>query len=371
MSDPSRAAGRGPGGALLLLALGIVLAAALGEIVARVLWQVRPPATAAPPVVARAPILAPDGAPLPEIHRVRDLKRPGVRAINAGVYYRTNRAGFRGPDVSLRPAPGVFRVVVAGDSIVMGHGVPERDAYPAQLGPRLEGRAVPKVQVLNLGLSGLHLSAVVKRVEQIGLAHHPDLLVYGFTPNDIKGPEYEALGSEAGAAEHLARHRRFADSPSFLLRSVWPRWVALSDLLFRPPGSVGHEVHHNYFENPAAWRRFTSGLDALAGFGRSEGICVVLLIHTHLAQLDWLHPFLDVYGRVADAARARGIEVVESFPQLRGRDPTELRLGYVDTHPNAAGHALLADVLAAGLLALPSSCWEGRAGRYDLAAGAR
>ncbi len=358
-------------GTALLLVAGVVLAGLVGEVAARVLWRLRPPATAPPRAEPARPreIPAPDGTPLPELRRVRDLKQPNVRAINAGVYYRTNRAGFRGPDFPPRPAPGVFRIVVAGDSIVMGHGVEEEDAYPAQLAGRLSGEGLPRVEVLNLGLSGLHLSAVVKRVERIGLPHHPDLIVYGFTLNDIRGPEYEARGGDETAAERLALHQRFADSPSYLLRSVWPRWLALRDLLFRPPGSLGHELHHNFFENPAAWARFTRGLDDLAGYGRSEGICVVLLIHTHLAQLDWLHPFLDVYERVADAARARRIAVVESFPRLRGRDPTELRLGFVDTHPNAAGHALLADVLAEALLELPDACWQGRRDRPERRTG--
>lgn len=343
-----------------LLFLGIVLALLAGELAARVVWQLRPPATAAPRVPPPDPSgLPPDWASLPDLRRVRDLDAPNLRAMNAGAYYRTNSAGFRGPEVSPRPAPGVFRIVVAGDSITMGHGVAEADAYPARLEVLLnEAGGVPPVEVLNLGLSGTNVHSVAGRIERLGLPLHPDLLVYGFTVNDIKGPDFEPGASPEEVEARRDRHLRFADSPSYLLRTVWPRWLTLRDLLFRPPGSLGHELHHNYFENPPAWEHFTAGLDRLAAIGRREDICVHVLLHTFLAQLDWLHPFQDVYERVATAARERGLTVTESFERFRGRDPVALRVHFADPHPNAAGHAVLAEALRDGLLELPAHCWE-------------
>jgi len=345
---------------IALLFVGTLLALLAAEGVARWLWELRPPAT----VAARA--AAPDttGLPadwesLPDLRRVRDLDRPNLRAMNAGAFYRTNSMGFRGPEVSREPAPGVFRVVVAGDSITMGQGVAEADTYPARLGDLLreEGRGLA-VEVLNLGLSGTNVHSVAGRIERIGVPRHPDLIVYGFTVNDIKGPDYVADTRPAEAQARRDEHLRFADSASYLLRSVWPRWLTLRDLVLRPPGSLGHEIHHNFFENPPAWEHFAAGLDRLAAIGEREGVCVHVLIHTFVAQLDWLHPFRDVYQRVADAARERGLTVTETFEGFRGRDPLELRVSFADPHPNARGHELLARALHPALLALPDACWE-------------
>jgi lysophospholipase L1-like esterase len=343
-----------------LLFVGILMALLAGEVVARGLWELRPPATA----TAEAPPPDPSQLPedwesLPDLRRVRDLDRPNLRAMNAGAFYRTNSAGFRGPEVSRRPAPGTFRVVVAGDSVTMGHGVAEADAYPARLEALLrEAGWRPRVEVLNLGLSGTNLHSVAGRIERIGLPQHPDLIVYGFTVNDIKGPDYRADARPSEAVARRDQHLRFAESPSYLLRSVWPRWLTLRDLVFRPPGSLGHEIHSNFFENPPAWEHFTAGLDRLVEIGTREGVCVHVLIHTFLAQLDWLHPFDDVYERVAGAARERGLTVTETFPSFRGEDALALRVHFADPHPNASGHALLADSLHAGLRQLPVECWE-------------
>ncbi len=74
-----------------LLFFGIVLALLVGELAARVLWQLRPPATAAPEVPPPDPSdlpadLPPDWASLPDLRRVRDLDRPNLRAMNAGAF---------------------------------------------------------------------------------------------------------------------------------------------------------------------------------------------------------------------------------------------------------------------------------------------
>lgn len=345
---------------IVLLFVGTLVALLVAEGAARWLWELRPPATAqsqAGPTDSSG--LPADWRSLPDLRRVRDLDRPNLRAMNAGAFYRTNSAGFRGPEVKLEPAPGVFRVVVAGDSVSMGHGVAEADAYPARLAELLSQTGPrPEVEVLNLGLSGTNVHSAAGRIERIGLPRQPDLIVYGFTVNDIKGPDYVSDARPAEAQARRDEHLRFADSPSYLLRSVWPRWLTLRDLVFRPPGSLGHEIHHNFFENPPAWEYFAAGLDRLAAIGKAEDVCVHVFLHTFLAQLDWLHPFGDVYERVAEAARQRGLTVTESFPSFRGRDPLVLRVSFADPHPNADGHALLGESLHAGLLALPDSCWE-------------
>src|SRR5262245_41975907 len=62
--------------------------------------------------------------------------RPGVDTTLLGIPVRVNALGLRGPDVSATPAAGVTRVLVIGDSIVFGHGLPIDQALPAVLAQR-------------------------------------------------------------------------------------------------------------------------------------------------------------------------------------------------------------------------------------------
>ena len=181
----------------------------------------------------------------------------------------------------------------------------------------------------------------------VNAAHYyrPKILVYGFTSNDIEDRSYRNLPREGARRAVIQRSRRFRDSPSALLRAVWPRLMSLREWLWPTPGSYQVELHHNYFENDAAWSDFLQALDRLADLADSGDWCAVVFLHTSLTELSIIHPELDIYERVADAARERGLPVIESFPHFRGRSASALWVYLNDPHPNAEGNAILAQAL--------------------------
>jgi lysophospholipase L1-like esterase len=175
---------------------------------------------------------------LPTIHSVLELGQPNHVAIHNGRVHRTNSLGVRGPEYTLEPAPDVFRIVIAGDSVTMGAGVDEADAYPQVLSRLLEGRSERwRYEVINLGVSGLNIGTIVGRLRNIGLRYHPHLLVYGFTPNDIEGPAYRIPARPPDPLADQKRYDRLLQSPSYLVRMAGPRLLALRDRFDPPEGS--------------------------------------------------------------------------------------------------------------------------------------
>lgn len=346
--------------AVLVLA-GIGGALAIGELVARLTWS--DPVRPKPPVRQRP---AEDRENLPVLRGIAALAKPNVRGVlPAGVFFRTNSAGFRGPEYSRSPARGAFRIIVVGDSVTMGTGVEEEDAYPALLEGMLNAElSTYRYEVLNLGLAGISSQQVVRRLERLGLPFNPHLFIYGWTVNDIQGPGYEPRDKPAGhLAAQVARNARFRQSPSYLLRILWSRWIWLSDLFFTDPFSYRAELFHNYSEDAAAWARFTNDLSRLAEIAEERGICGAVFIHTHLASLGFFHPLRPIYERVAEAAAERGLTPIHSFPLLSGEDERTLRVSLWDHHPNAAGNELLARALLEGIRSLPERCWGPRSPR--------
>jgi len=337
---------RGGVGALLLALGATALALAAAEVGVRLL-----PAAPEPP----PPPLAAEYRDLPELTNVQSLLRPGTRGVFKGVLHRINSGGARGPEYSAWPAPGTFRIVVAGDSYTMGQGVEEQDTYTAVAAALLEARSDGRrYEVINLGVAGFAIRHSMRRLERFGLAYQPHLLVYGFTPNDIFGEHYREPSPEDQAAAR-ALVERFEQGPSALLRMLWPRLV-LAKSAWRPiPGTYEHALEQNYFENPAAWQQVADGLDELARLAGVLDACGLVFVHTRMNQL-WIHPFTRIYEHVAAAARERGLFAGLSLSFLRGHDVAELRHSLVDNHPNAAGHRLHAEALVAGIDALPPEC---------------
>jgi hypothetical protein len=216
--------------------------------------------------------------------------------------------------------------------------------------------------VVNLGVSGLNILHAMTRLRKVGLRYAPDLIVYGFTLNDIEGFHYVPNPPEAQAVR-LRQAMRFAQSPSRLLRVLWPRVLLQASALWPAEGSYEYALERNYMDSPEAWGQITEGLDRLARIAAERGVCADVFVHARLAQLRLLHPYDRFYHRVGEAALDRGLSVTQSIDTLRGHDAASLRFSFADPHPNEAGHRLLAQALRDGLLALPPVCWQGRSSR--------
>ena len=331
---------RGFGLALLALG-GVALALCIGEVAARMLW--RPPEP--PPLELSAELRA-----LPDLRTRIELAQPNLRARNLGALYETNSAGFRGRERTREKPPGTFRIAVIGDSFAMGWNVNEADTYAAQLEASLRARGVD-VEVLNFGLAGLDAVVAVERFHALALRYDPDLVIYGFTLNDVENAHYRP------SAPHFAEvQRALMASPSYLWRVLAPRIGPLREVLYAPPGTPLYELNDNWFHNPEAWHTTLGALDRLAETSARRGACVLLLIHPQLHYLNALHPYHPHYDAIERAARERGLVPVRAIDDFLGRKDRALWAGPQDPHPGPEAHAMLAARLERELNALPVRC---------------
>jgi hypothetical protein len=319
-----------------LILFGVALALVVGEAAARLTWT----------TTVQAPYTPPDPY-LPAItNGVLGLARPHAEGIYRNVYYRSNSYGFRGREYSPEAPAGVFRIAIAGDSFTMGDGVVEEKAYPRVLETKLNRLGIGDFEVLNFGLAGSNVHHVAQRLRRLAPVFDPDLIVYGFTANDIEGPYYRKTTSLDTQLEQQLRYLRFAGSRSYLLRVLWPRYQAFRELVRPVRGTYVYELLENYYANEEAWRSFEDGLDQIVAIGRERGTPVVVLVHTLLVYLNRFHPLQPIYAKVEGAAEQRGSTVIPSLPAHYGKRPEDLWVSEIDSHPNDLGHEILANVMA-------------------------
>lgn len=323
-------------------ALALLLGAA--EVALRLITVPTPTAVPAVPV-------PPPG--LTQISTLADLVKAHQRGLFRGQLYETNSRGLRDRDYVIPKPDGVFRIVLAGGSTTMGSWVAEPATYGALLENGLNrapgGR---RFEVVNTALAGATLQHAVGRLRQHGLPYAPDLIVYGFSPTDIRFPVAYQPAVTTSTLPALA------PSGSAVIDALRHTLLEL-DAIRGGPGTYAAELHHNYFDNPAAWALFLEQLDVLAGLAATGSLCVVVLIHTLPFSLHGLHPYSAIYQRVGDAARARGFAVAPSLDLYLDEDPRTLWAAPGDQHANARSHEILARALGRGLSQLPRSCWKG------------
>jgi hypothetical protein len=336
-----------------LVVLGLALAFGLGEILARLVWQPHPPL---PRRVERA-----HERGMTRFATLRSLAVPNVRGIYKGALHETNNRGIRGPNRTQKPHQTIVRIGVGGDSITMGQGVEERDTYVARLEQQLNSEEQDVgFEVLNFGISGLNAEAAIGRLQQFARFYRVDVVVYGFTINDIDGPHYVKKISMEARRARFDQSRSLETSSSHLVRVVGPRFVELLDRLAGSPGSELEEVEYNYFDNEAAAADFEGALDVFASEVAARDGCGLVLIHTKLGQLGWFYPWQRVTDHVAGLAEDRGVLAVETYAPHAGRHEPSLWVNLMDPHPNVEGHRILAAELRRGLDELPPRCLERR-----------
>ena len=192
---------------LLLVVFGLVLFLVLGEITSRVLHLDEKDRLV---TIDEEDIL--DFKGLFRLSENTDLVFeliPGAeRELTSGkkeVRYVINSHGFRDVEFSVRKDPGVFRILVLGDSMIFGPAVSLEDTLAKQLGEILnsETGGTPHFEVLNLGVSGYNTYQEWALLENRGSQYDPDLVVVAFCANDVGDPRRHVRAHTLGVLGEL------------------------------------------------------------------------------------------------------------------------------------------------------------------------
>ncbi len=162
-----------------------------------------------------------DSLPVRQVRDPRVLYRlvPGSEGWYAGTPVSVNSLGLRDREYPATRTAGSSRVLLLGDSMVFGVGVPPEETLSAHLARRLPG-----TEAINAGIFGYNLIQQISLLREVGPRLRPDLVVACFVHNDI---ENWGLG-EGGKVPEI-RSSRFEPPPA----GAWSTLVA--DLLLPDP----------------------------------------------------------------------------------------------------------------------------------------
>ena len=284
-------------------------------------------------------------------------------------------------DRSMERLRSTFNIMVLGDSVTYGVGLPFEDAFPRRLEDLLAAQ-YDDVAVLNAAVSGYtpynQLQQYVSRDREIPV----DLVVVAFAMNDIVDPELhwnytedaienippEAYPNPRYHEEHVvpileARRREREQGSTELGRLVrsainvtnitdqeasytvvdgrrWPTYVTGED-------SISIETLTDYESPEWVWLR--GMYDRLADEVAKEGARLVIVVLPLAYQLDAEYPFLpqSLFARYCEERSLLCLDPLPAF-QERGGESLFLgeRLGYTDIwHLSDRGHDVVAGEL--------------------------
>ena len=268
---------------------------------------------------------------------VSHIHVPSHSARLMGVDVTLNSLGHRSHELSKQKTPGTRRILVLGASITMGWGVSVDHLFTSVVEERLN-RIKPfgpdiTFEIANAGIGNYNTCFESKLFQNQYPVVKPDLVVVQYAINDA---EPRSMGRNNWLLQHslLAdyffdrfQHLRFAGGNNKDLFSFYS---------------------HLYEDNSDAWNQSLGCLAAIRDTAQKDGVPVVIMIVPDIHELTPETPFRDLYARMASAFRKLDIPTINTFDEFRehfGTDVSKLWIQSDDPHPNASGHALMADIL--------------------------
>jgi lysophospholipase L1-like esterase len=253
--------------------------------------------------------------------------RANVHAVLQSVTIRTNSWGLRGGEVSGTPAPRTRRILMLGSSVALGWGV-EEDQVVSSLLNRKFSASGQKVEVLNAGIGNYNAARYVERfLSRLTPLQPTDLLVLAFVRD---GEELSQGGGNV-----LLRNSELAVAA----------WVAINRL-FTATGEASLVDHYRriYAPDSPALSLMKAEFGKLAAYARQHEIRVTMaMVPDFHALTDY--PLGFVHDAFAQTARDSGFAYLDLLPVFRGLNPEDIYAMPGDPHPNARGHALMADAI--------------------------
>jgi lysophospholipase L1-like esterase len=272
--------------------------------------------------------------------------RPGLQGRFLGQQLAINSLGMRAGERTLAKAPGTFRIIGLGDSVMFGWAVAEPDTYLAvlerELGSRFPNR---RFETWNLAVPGYNtvqeVETFAEKVDRLA----PDLVIIGWVGNDADLPNFLVRRPDPWSLE-----RSFL-SEAIERRIRWLTPRATSFGLFEVPPDEGSgrlllrpaEIPERY-RPLAGWDNMVAAFHRLAKMAKDRGIPAVALFDAgprHLKEICAGDGFViaESQHRVLRYESEHGVDRYSA-----------LRISRSDSHPNALGHQLIAQTLLEALL---------------------
>jgi lysophospholipase L1-like esterase len=278
------------------------------------------------------------------------LPRPNARTFAFGVDMRFNSQGMRDLERPLGKPPGTRRVLVLGDSNVVGLGVTADETFVRRLEPLLNDGTGQPVEVVAAGVSGWNTVAERNWLRTRGLAFAPDVvvLIYVGNDNEIDVPWAPRPPSSwlHRSWQWLADRSRLVELGTYAYRQYRPLRPdaadirALSDM--RRTQAQRRAQPHNFEPDDPGWLASRAALLDIAEVARGRGIgLLVVAMHFGGGSTEAL------LARLREFSGETGVRVIDAQPWFAHR-PVE-SLVNSSLHPNAEGHAILAAGIARAL----------------------
>lgn len=255
---------------------------------------------------------------------------PGTQAFLMGVDVRINALKLREKDYGYAKPKGVKRVLMLGDSLTFGWGVPFAETTSKQLEKGLNGGGGGTTwQVINAGVGNYNTSQEVAYFLNEGHKYDPDVVVLNYFVNDAEptpARKDSVLLGWSYAYVYLKGRLDVLGRQAFGMRNWADYYLGLYD------------------EGAPGWKLAVESIEKLAADCRERNIPLVIANYPELHDFD-NYRFAKVGSALKDISRRLGATFIDLLDAVRDQTESGLWVSPADPHPNGRANRLFAEAL--------------------------
>ena len=304
----------------------------------------------------------PPGLTMTHPERRYELK-PGFEDEIYGVPFRINSSGLRDVERDICRAENCFQILVLGDSITFGPGVPLAETFPKIVEAKLQSVSSCNVQVFNLGVPSYNTVQEVRYLEEIHDAYLPHLVVLEYTAgNDSNPVPTDDAFSSMNRFPVLAALKDFGcDLYTYhALKNAYYGFVQrrkLSEIEgAEEPDLTPAQIRYRhdllqYAESAPGWKQSRRALEQLYAMSRQRGFDVLVALYINNIDLsadpkeDIFYPIrVKIEGALSEIGIGNRVVLDDAFRAYAGREK-ELWVTPTDSHFSGLAHSLSGETI--------------------------
>jgi lysophospholipase L1-like esterase len=268
------------------------------------------------------------------------VHEPNTHAFLMGQDVRINSLGLRDREFLPAKPPGVYRILVLGDSTTFGWGVSLDNTASKILERELNAQPPPgyqRFEVINAGTGNYDTVQEVTFYKTRGRELQPDMVILVYFIND---------------PEPVPRQKSiWLIDRSYLVAFLTNRLDGVMRKLGTRPGWKSYYTSL-YNDNQPGFQACKAALLDLAATTRDEHTKLIVALLPELHEINQEYPFTAEHQKIKGVLAPTGVPVLDLIDGLRGHGPEEtLWVTKLDDHPSGKANGLIAAQLREAIVA--------------------
>lgn len=254
-----------------------------------------------------------------------------------GIEIKTNSLGLRWNEFDKTKKRGKKRVLILGDSVVLGWGVEHDMTFPALI-QNMSDSSKADVEIIPAGVSSWNTRTEYEYLRRVALGFDPDILILMIVSNDTDPKENSNI--EIGA-EELKKLIYKTNEDQDLFRKTWFKLVDLSyvfrHLQYAVKLITEKDTNVGASRNDLTWKDTEKALNGMIEICKTDSIEFLPFIYADEKKSAG-HPIYSLYREHFNDNNI----MYHTFPEILFKN-NKYQNSVIDNHPNAGGHKIIAE----------------------------